>query len=239
MNDQLDDKPLVLVAEDNWDTAENLRLYLEHHNMRCITARNGTDAIRLFEQQKPGLVILDWMMPERDGVEVCAHIRRKSQIPIIMVTARITPDDLVVGLEAGADEYVKKPFEHKELIARIKAHLRRQHFKPVSDETGALGPWRWHELNKQIFYCDQELALTKTEYQLLMILLKSPERIFTREQLFVAVFGYDSESSDRTVDVHLHNARKKLNQIDREQHGISSVYGVGYKMKLIPDQPRK
>ncbi len=232
MSNSTKPSPVILLAEDNPDTAENLQLYLQHHHMQCVLAADGKQALSLFAQTQPDLLLLDWMMPKLSGVEVCGQIRRQSQVPIIMITARISSDDLVLGLEAGADEYVKKPFEHKELLARINAHLRRAKTNQELGMSGQMGPWQWQEAEQIILFCGQALKLTKTEYKLLMMLLKSPGRVFSREQLFVAVFGYDSDSSDRTVDVHLHNARKKLAEIDGQEHGITAIYGVGYKLQV-------
>lgn len=226
-------KPVILIAEDNQDTADNLQLYLNHHQFECIMASDGVAALALFQLHQPDLVLLDWMMPGLDGMDVCKRIRAQSACPIIMLTARVSSDDLVKGLQVGADEYVKKPFEHKELVARIDAHLRRMKQSLSEVKPHKQGPWYYDLESQHIHYQHTQLSLTKTEYRLLLQLIQSPGRVFTREQLFLSIFNHDSDSSDRTVDVHLHNIRKKLSNIDPQSHGISAVYGVGYRLDLL------
>ncbi|TDF35802.1 response regulator transcription factor [Alteromonadaceae bacterium M269] len=177
-------------------------------------------------------MLIDRMLPDMDGASVCTKIRQTSDVPVLMLTGKVSSQDLVDGLEAGADEYIKKPFSHVELMARIKAHLRRTKVSTQTNTIKAVGSYQIDAKAKQISFAKHKLKLTKTEYDLLYKLLSYPECVFTREQLFTAVFNYNSDSSDRTVDVHLHNVKRKISAISQSHHGITAIYGVGYKLSL-------
>ena len=222
----------ILVVEDNVDTCETLSAFLQHFGFTCDIVHSGLEALDVFDSDKYDLVLLDRLLPGLEGTKVCQHIRNISMVPIIMLTAKVAPQDLVDGLEAGADEYVKKPFSNMELVARIKAHLRRTNTKEANQTFVDIGPYRLDEKQQLIQVKNQTLKLTKTEYLLLRKLLLQPNSLLSREQLFVAVFGYNSDSSDRTVDVHLHNVRKKVLGTGIEEHGITAVYGMGYKLEI-------
>ena len=185
-----------------------------------------------FENLKPDLVLIDRMLPDMDGAKVCRQIRQISDVPMLMLTGKVSSQDLVDGLEAGADEYIKKPFSHVELMARIKAHLRRTKASKQTHTIKTVGNYQIDAKAKQISFAQHKLKLTKTEYDLLCKLLSYPERVFTREQLFTSVFNYNSESTDRTVDVHLHNVRRKIEATGVNRHGITAIYGIGYKLNI-------
>ncbi len=208
-------------------------MFIEHQGYSCICAATGSQGLTNFENFKPDLVLLDRMLPDSDGANVCQQIRQTSGVPILMLTGKVGSQDLVDGLEAGADEYIKKPFSHIELMARIKAHLRRTKVSKQTHTIKTVGNYQIDAKAKQISFAKHKLKLTKTEYDLLYKLLSYPERVFTREQLFTAISNYNAESSDRTVDVHLHNVKRKISAISQNHHGITAIYGVGYKLSLV------
>lgn len=222
-------KHKILVVEDNVDTATNIRLFLEHNDYLCELVHSGTAAIEQFVPTEHDLVILDIMLPDLSGHEVCSYIRKISTVPIIMLTAKVTDQDLSNGLDIGADDYIRKPYSNKELIARVKAHLRRYHNLTDSNKTGS---YEISNINQSIKVNEVELALTVTEYKLMAMLLASPGRIFSREQLYLAVFENTHDSLERAIDVHLHNLRKKIQKAGLREHGIKSVYGSGYKLEM-------
>ena len=219
----------ILVIEDNEDTAQTIRAYLVHFGYHCDVVHSGVTGLELFGRHGYHLVLLDVMLPDLDGFAVCRQIRQQSQVPVIMLTAKVGEEDLVAGLDCGADEYVKKPYSNKELMARIKAHLRRH---PVTDNRQVLGPYTHDKQAREISTGGHPLDLTKTEYLIFQQLLSAPGRVFSREQLFLAAFDTAHDSFERTVDVHIHNLRKKIAGSGVADHGIQAVYGVGYKLVL-------
>lgn len=218
----------ILVVEDNPETSKNIRLYLQHHGYQCQCTSSGSAGLALALEGDFNLVILDVMLPDLNGYEVCRRIKAVLNLPVIMLTARTEDMDLVNGFNCGADDYLKKPYSNKELMARV-ANLLRRH--QVRNPTTA-GPFRWDEQACQAWVNKVALPLTKTEFQILHTFLKSPGRVYSRDHLFQQCFDQASESSDRTVDVHVHNLRKKIVKAGLEKHGISSVYGLGYKWML-------
>jgi len=222
----------ILLIEDNEDTSATIQMFLTHFGFNCDIAFSGEDGLALFNPTLHKLVLLDCMLPGINGEEVCKRIRSFSGVPIIMLTARVNANDLVAGLAAGADEYVKKPFNNVELMARIKAHLRRV---PTSDSIisptlRTIGKYSLDNKRGDILFNSKLLSLTKSEYLLLKKLLLHPGVLFSREQLFSTIYGDDGKSTDRVIDVHLHNLRKKIISLGAEEHGITSIYGMGYKM---------
>ena len=217
----------ILVIEDSRETAENIRLYLHHNKFNCDIAYSGLDGYRLFQNNTYHMIILDVMLPDLDGISVCKMIRESSDVPVLMLTAKVTDLDLVNGLDCGADDYMKKPYSNKELIARIKAHLRR--YSPLSSNKN-IGPFTLNRSAQTININNECLDLTKTEYRILLCLLNSPQKKLSREQLFLSAFDQTSESYERTVDVHLHNLRKKIAQTGQSKDVIKSVYGIGYQL---------
>jgi DNA-binding response OmpR family regulator len=226
--------PHILLIEDNPETAKTIKLYMEHNQFRCDIESSGAKGVTAFFRKHYDLVILDRMLPDLNGVAVCERIRKQSGVPIIMLTAKVTDDDLIDGLQAGADEYVKKPYSNKELVARVKSHLRRS--ARGADESfssvARVGPYVLNVETCAILSNETQLPLTKTEYLIFEKLLKSPGQVFSRDQLFLAAFDASHESVDRTVDVHLHNLRGKISKSGLKDHGIKSVYGIGYKLDV-------
>lgn len=218
----------ILIIEDNIETAKNISLFLEHSGLQCHLAHSGQQGLSSFSTLKIDLIILDIMLPDGDGYHVCKTIRETSDVPIIMLTAKVSESSLVKGLNSGADDYVKKPYSNKELVARVQAHLRRS----GNSELLELGPYSLDLVKRVVLVNDVLLQLTKSEFELARILLQQPGRVFSREQLFDQVNDETSDSFDRTLDVHMHNLRKKVTQAGLKEHKIKSVYGIGYKLDI-------
>jgi len=218
--------PLVLIVEDEPKIASLLTDYLQQHGgFRCATVTRGDEALAHVREQQPDLVLLDLMLPGLDGIEVCKRIRAESGVGIIMVTARTDEIDRLLGLELGADDYICKPFSPREVVARVKAVLRRT--TPGYPEPG-------HGLQIDVeahraTLDGVELELTPVEFALLHTLQAQPGRIFTREQLLQNMYADYRIVSDRAVDTHIKNLRKKLSAGNPEQQPIESVYGLGYR----------
>ena len=221
----------VLVVDDDPSIVELVRLYLEREGYRVLVAYDGLEALELARQQQPDLIVLDLLLPEVDGLDVCRILQTESDVPIIMLTAKTAEEDKLVGLRLGADDYVTKPFSPRELVARVQAVLRR-----VGKESPN-GPAevrfadlvvdrRCHEVRMR----DEVVDLTPTEFRLLEVLAGEPGRAFTRLELLDRVFGYDFEGFERTVDVHVKNLRKKIEPDPRQPIYLKTVYGVGYKL---------
>jgi len=220
-------KARVLVVEDEKKIADITLAYLSRAGYETVLAETGEQALSLF---KGGfdLVILDLMLPDMDGEEICRHIRSLSEIPIIMVTAKSDEDDRVAGLGLGADDYVVKPFSPRELMARVEAHLRRtMKSSPVrSFNSGAL------LINGQSMEAVLEgkpVSLTPTEFRMLQAMAERPQTVFSRHQLVTIAQGYDFEGYERTIDAHVKNLRQKIEKNPRQPEFIKTVYGIGYK----------
>jgi DNA-binding response OmpR family regulator len=208
-----------------------VRLYLEKDGYHVLCAYDGQQALELTRARRPDLLVLDVMLPRLDGLDLCRMVRTESEIPVILLTARTTENDKLLGLELGADDYVTKPFSPRELLARIRAVLRRS-----GGEAGAGDPdeARFGQLvvnfpGREVRLGGQVVRLTPREYRLLEILIKEPKRAFTRLELLERAFGYDYEGLERTVDVHLMNLRRKIEPDPARPIYIQTVYGVGYK----------
>ncbi len=222
----------ILIADDDKSIVELMRLYLEKEGYTCITAENGKIALKKFETDTPDLIILDIMMPEVDGWQVCREIRKSSNVPIIMLTAKGETFDKVLGLELGADDYMVKPFETKELIARIKAVLRRAETKPKNTTEEVSYPGLSVNLtNYELKINGKIMEVPPKELELLYFLASNPNRVFTREQLLEEVWGFDYFGDSRTVDVHIKRLREKLENIN-ENWQLKTVWGVGYKFEV-------
>jgi DNA-binding response OmpR family regulator len=233
----------ILIIEDEANIAQVLRLYLEQANYTVLTASDGVAGLELHAREHPDLIILDLMLPALDGMEVCRRIRAWANTPILMLTARQGEDDRVAGLDMGADDYLVKPFSPREVVSRVKAILRRS--SSVSLSTGVpqsseMAPENPHEhlrfenlyINvpaRRVEVCDQNITLTAKEFDLLMTLASSPDRVFTRETLLNQVWGYSYLGDGRTVDVHVGTLRKKLEAVANGPQYIQTVWGVGYK----------
>ena len=221
----------VLVVDDDAKTVELVRLYLKRDGYRVFTAYDGIEALRLARESYPDLIVLDLMLPGIDGLQVCRTLRAESDVPIIMLTARTTDRDKLTGLDLGADDYVTKPFSPRELAARVRAVLRRLPGErgPAEIKQGELIiDSRKHEAS----LAGNPLNLTPVEFKLLGILVKEPDRVFSRGQLIEKALGYDFEGFDRTIDVHILNLRRKLNVEDDHSISIKTVYGAGYKLTI-------
>lgn len=222
----------ILVVDDDQNICELLRLYIEKEGFEVRIANDGRRALEIFEEQNPDLIMLDIMLPELDGWQVCGEIRKKSQCPIIMLTAKGEVFDKVLGLELGADDYVVKPFETKEVVARIKAVLRRY----GSNAEEQIKEVRYDKLsinltNYELKVDGVAIDTPPKEMELIYHLASNPNRVFTRDQLLDEVWGFDYYGDSRTVDVHVKRLREKLEGVS-DKWALKTVWGVGYKFEL-------
>ncbi len=220
-------KGRILIVEDEKKIADVTRAYLEREGFSVAHAEDGETAIKLLKEGFD-LIILDLMLPDIPGEDLCATIRKDSDVPIIMVTAKSAEEERVKGLGLGADDYVVKPFSPRELVARVNAHLRRTRKAPevLSFNSGALTiNVKNHEVRKK----GSSVTLTPTEFKILHMLSERPEAVMTRHQLVNLVLGYDFEGYERTIDAHVKNLRQKIEDDPREPSFIKTVYGLGYK----------
>jgi two-component system response regulator ResD len=248
----------ILIIEDENNIAQLIRLYLEQAGYEVVIAGDGAAGLELHAREKPDLVILDLMLPALDGMEVCRRIRAWADTPILMLTARQGEEDRIAGLELGADDYLVKPFSPREVVSRVRAILRRTalagaHRAGVAGGSGSEGSVSEHprqgsereELRfpglvinipaRRVEVNGQRVALTVKEFDLLVVLASSPERVFTREVLLNKVWGYDYLGDGRTVDVHIGTLRKKIEAVPGAPRNIKTVWGVGYKFE--PEAP--
>ncbi|MBR4450654.1 MAG: response regulator transcription factor [Clostridia bacterium] len=219
----------ILVVDDDSNICELLRLYLEKEGYEVTTANNGADAVRLFKEKEPDLMVLDIMLPMLDGWQVCREVRKFSDKPIIMITAKGETFDKVLGFELGADDYIVKPFEPKEVIARVKAVLRRS----GSSEKQDIKEVRYDKLiinltNYELIVDGKKIDTPPKELELIYHLASNPNRVFTRDQLLDEVWGFDYYGDSRTVDVHVKRLRAKLEGVS-EKWELKTVWSVGYK----------
>lgn len=222
----------ILFADDEEKIRQIVKKYLERDGYQVEVAVDGEDALQLFRQRDWDMIILDIMMPKLDGMEVCREIRRTSQVPVIMLTARNDEIDRVLGLEIGADDYVGKPFSPRELMARIKAILRRTEIQPVAPQTVISFPGISIDLiTRAVIIADNEIYLTPKEFDLLVLMAGQPGRAFTREQLLENIWGTDYYGDLRTVDTHVKRLREKLKITGVPQY-INTVWGIGYKFEV-------
>lgn len=231
MGDGKMEQTKILVVDDDKHINELLRLYLEKEGFAVISAYDGAEALRAFDGQKPDLVLLDIMLPGMDGWQVCREIRKQSSKPVIMVTAKGETFDKVLGLELGADDYVVKPFDSKEVVARIKAVLRR--YSSVEDNT--VKEVRYDGLavnltNYELRVNGKQVDAPPKELELLYHLASNPNRVYTRDQLLDEVWGFEYYGDSRTVDVHIKRLREKLEGVS-DKWSLKTVWGVGYKFE--------
>ncbi|MCG8540399.1 MAG: response regulator transcription factor [Clostridia bacterium] len=220
----------IMIVDDDENIAELISLYLNKEGYETKEFYNGAEALKEFSNFTPDLIILDIMLPEMDGYEVCTDIRKKSSIPIIMLTAKGETFDKVLGLELGADDYIVKPFESKELLARVKAVLRRYKSKNTSSKQLVIPNLTVDMSDYSIIYHGERIEIPPKELELLYFLASNSNQVFTREQILDNVWGYDFIGETRTVDVHIKRLRKKLDK--RDSWEIKTVWSVGYKFKL-------
>jgi len=231
-------KPTVLVVDDERNILELVRFNLQKEGYHVISAEDGREACRLAREEKPDLIILDVMLPEMDGFEVCQEIQKDnsiSEVPIIMLTARSEELDKILGLEIGADDYMTKPFSPRELLARVKARLRRTAKKPpetiedsdvIQIDSLVIDPQRF-----EVTRGGEKLDLTPKEFELIRFLARSPGKVLTRDYLLENIWGYEYLGDTRTVDVHIRHLRQKIELDPAHPQYIETVRGIGYKFK--------
>ena len=219
----------ILIVEDEPKLASLLSDYLKASGFETSCLSNGSDVVPWFREHKPDLILLDLMLPGRDGMEICKDIRAFSPVPIIMVTARIEEIDRLLGLELGADDYICKPFSPRELVARVKAVLRRTTGGRALQAEGLV----LDEDSYRATLHGRNLDLTAVEFKLLHLLAAKPGRIFGRQQLMDRIYPDDRSVSDRTIDSHIKKLRRKIEAVDPDARLIHSVYGVGYKFEVM------
>lgn len=222
----------ILVIDDEIKIVEVIKSYLENSGYQVYTASKGEEGLALFEQTHPSLIILDLMLPDLSGEEICSRLRKKSRIPIIMLTAKVEEMDIINGLDLGADDYVTKPFSPRQLVARIEALLRRtgEDAAPLASIMSFFNDdlvidYHSHEVKKN----GVVVGLTPNEFKMLLTLLKYPQKVFTRDELIRMVIGEDFEGYDRIIDTHIKNLRQKIETDSRNPRYILTVHGVGYK----------
>ncbi|MCR4902379.1 MAG: response regulator transcription factor [Butyrivibrio sp.] len=227
-------KQKILIVDDDNNIAELISLYLVKECFETMICNDGESAIGAVDTFEPNLILLDLMLPGIDGYEVCREVRAKSQTPIIMLSAKGEVFDKVLGLEMGADDYMEKPFDSKELVARVKAVLRR--YKPavaepeISDEKVVRYPdLEINMTNYSVTYMGSRVDMPPKELELLYFLASSPNHVYTREQLLDQIWGYEYVGDTRTVDVHIKRLREKIK--DHEKWGIATIWGIGYKFE--------
>ena len=222
-------KGRIVIAEDDPRQARILRLYLEREGHAVVVAEDGLRAVEAFRRRLPDLLILDVMMPNLDGHDVCRIVREESDIPILLLTARSAEDDVLVGLDLGADDYVTKPYRPRELMARVRALIRRHHRS--QDDAEALD---YRDLTvdfhkRSVVRGDEVIELTTSEFDILATLVGTPGRVFSRLELLERVMGFDHDSLERTIDVHVRNIRRKLGDDAHNPRYLATVVGAGYR----------
>jgi DNA-binding response OmpR family regulator len=224
----------ILVIDDDRKTVELVKLYLESEGFYVFSAYDGNSAVEVARKHIPDLIVLDLMIPKLDGIEVCRAIRAMSDVPIIMLTARTTEEDKLLGLNIGADDYITKPFSPREVLARVKAVLRRAQGLDSngrsSGQTILLQDLTIDPSRHEASINDKPLPLTPKEFQLLELFAREPGKAFSRQELMEQAFGKDYEGLERTIDVHVMNLRKKIEALPKTRIRIKTVYGVGYKL---------
>lgn len=231
-------KQKILIVDDDVNIAELISLYLTKECFDTLIVHDGEDAIKQFHSYAPDLVLLDLMLPGIDGYEVCRQIRRTSKTPIIMLSAKGEVFDKVLGLELGADDYVIKPFDSKELVARVRAVLRRFHPVIVEDATAPAPTGEYvsypdltiNLTNYSVQYYNENIEMPPKELELLYFLASNPNQVFTREQLLDHIWGYEYYGDTRTVDVHIKRLREKIK--DHNSWSLATVWGIGYKFEV-------
>jgi two-component system response regulator MtrA len=227
--------PKILIVEDEDDLRELLSLMLPLHGYQVVTCSDGSSAVQVFNESNPDLILLDWQLPGKNGIEVCQEIRETSGVPIIMVTARTDAEDLETGLQAGADDYVEKPFDEGKLLARIKAALKRTSRAQATSTDGEsedvvrIGPLLLDVVGHEVRRGDEKVSLTPLEFTLLLTLAKKPKQVFTREALLEQVWGYHYKADTRLVNVHIQRLRSKIEDDPDNPKIVTTVRGIGYK----------
>ena len=224
----------ILIVEDEEQIVRVVRAYLEQAGYEVLVARNGPEGLMRVRQQRPDLVVLDLMLPGMDGLDVCRAIRRESSTPIIMLTARAEETDKLIGLEIGADDYMTKPFSPRELVARVRAVLRRVGGDEPAETLIRAANVEIDLQAHTVLVHGQSVDLTPTEFDLLVAMARHPGRVLSRAQLLDATLGEVYEGYERTIDVHIKNLRRKIEPDPRAPRYIQTVYGVGYRFQETP-----
>ena len=218
----------VLVVEDDRKISELLLNYLSAEGYEATPVYDGRDAVQQIAQRAPDVIVLDWMLPGLDGIGVCKAVRAFSDVPILMLTARVDELDRLLGLDTGADDYVCKPFAPREVVARVRALLRRAGGRVIALPQ----PWLIEDASFRISWLGQWLPLTRIEFMIFRTILARPGRVFSRAQLLSSVHDSQRDISDRAIDTHVKNLRKKVQAVDPESDCIASVYGLGYRFDM-------
>lgn len=222
----------VMVVEDEADLAALISDYLRHHGYQAISVSDGHEALEIIRRQPPDFLVLDLMLPGLDGLSLCQEVRRFSQLPILILTAKVEEIDRLLGLEAGADDYVCKPFSPRELMARINTILRRCQASNKHIPAESTSIYSWNRETHTIQIAGQALDLTRSEYALLLTFLRSPGQVFSRAQLLNQLDQDNMEVTDRAIDSHIKNLRKKIDAVLPDTPAIHSIYGLGYRFDL-------
>ena len=221
----------ILVVEDEPQIAGLVRDYLEHAGFAVLTAGDGPGALAVARARRPDALVLDLGLPRLDGLDVIRAIRRDSRVPILILSARGDEADRVAGLELGADDYVVKPFSPRELVARVRAVLRRVDAAPLADERIVAGDLDLDVVRRRVTVAGRPVTLTPTEFELLATLAREPGRVWTRSQLLDAVHGFSLETYERAIDGHVRNLRRKLEPDDASPRYVRTIHGVGYALE--------
>lgn len=228
----MSDKPVILVVDDEESYRDALSIALDREGFSVITAADGAEALTAFDRDHPVLVLLDVMLPKMSGIDICREIRSRSSVPIIMVTAKNAEIDTVVGLEVGADDYITKPFSLRELVARVRALLRRapiDSVRPTDIDLIEVGAVRLDAARHEVFVNDELTPLTRKEFELLEFFLLNADRVLTRDQLIDRVWGSDYYGDTKTLDVHVKRLRAKIEAEPANPERLITVRGVGYR----------
>ncbi len=225
----------ILIADDNEDITDILSAYAEKEGFTPVVASDGEEAFQLFEKHNPAVVLLDVMMPKEDGYEVCRKIRSRSNVPIILITARGEDFERIMGLDIGADDYIVKPFSPSEVMARVRAILRRMTKADTPAQSGDTLSISNLVINLDeytIYINGEKISLTKKEIETMWTLASNPNKVFTRDNLLDSLWGFDYFGDSRTVDSHIKRLRAKLDKIDHPEWSIKTIWGVGYKFEI-------
>jgi two-component system alkaline phosphatase synthesis response regulator PhoP len=225
----------VLVVDDSRETVRSLRVYLENAGFRVLTAYDGATALVQLRGERPDLLVLDLMLPDKDGLDITRFVRTNERLkatPIIMLTARVDDADKIVGLELGADDYITKPYNPREVVARVRSVLRRSSgdLEAESDQVLRTGELRLDLSRRQLQVGERDVELTRIEFEILSVLMRSPGHVFTRMELIESALHFEYEGLERSLDTHIKNLRKKIEDDAREPEYILTVYGVGYRL---------
>jgi len=223
----------ILIVEDEVRIVRTLRLYLEQAGFAVTAVHDGTQAVPAFRQERPSLVLLDLNLPGQDGLDICRSLRRLGNVPIIMLTARTEEMDRLIGLELGADDYISKPFSPREVVARVRAVLRRTHGSLANAEILQAGALQLDLAAYRVWIGGQLLDVTQTEFELMATLMRHKGRVLSRVQLLEAVQGVAHEELERAIDQHIKNVRRKLKEAVGDIPIIQTIYGVGYRLDEV------